>query len=390
MRNYVTIVAVAGMVWACASGVSAVDMALVSVGNPGNTGELSGAGAGGYGPDRVCGAVDYTYSIGKYEVTAGQYTEFLNAVAATDTYGLYNELMWSDLYGYGCKIERSGSSGNYTYSVASDWANRPVNYVNWGDAARFANWMHNGQPTGTQGLATTEDGSYFLNGAMAAAELILVTREPDATWLIPSEDEWYKAAYHKNDGATGNYFEYPTSNDSTPSHDLIDPDPGNNANVIAPEYAIGSPYYRTEVGEFENSVSPYGTFDQGGNVYEWTEAVLFDSKHLARGGSFNYDGCELEAPYRYHENVVYGYGSVGFRLAKLPSLAEKADFDGDGDVDGGDFMTFALCFNGSLRPPRPTCESFYTDFDGDSDVDGRDHMTFSTCFNGSLRPPKCN
>ena len=49
--------------------------------NPGNAGELSGAGAGGYGPNRVCGAVGYTYNIGKYEVTAGQYAAFLNAVA---------------------------------------------------------------------------------------------------------------------------------------------------------------------------------------------------------------------------------------------------------------------------------------------------------------------
>ena len=65
----------------------------VTVGNPGNDGELSGSGADGYGADRICGAVDYVYNIGKFEVTAGQYTEFLNAVAATDTYGLYNPNM---------------------------------------------------------------------------------------------------------------------------------------------------------------------------------------------------------------------------------------------------------------------------------------------------------
>ena len=57
----------------------------VTVGNPGNAGEWSGESYGGYGPDRICGAVDYTYNIGKYEVTAGQYTEFLNAVAGVDT-----------------------------------------------------------------------------------------------------------------------------------------------------------------------------------------------------------------------------------------------------------------------------------------------------------------
>ena len=112
---------------ACAVTASAeVVIDTVTVGNPGNTGELSGSGAGGYGPDRICGAVDYTYKIGKYEVTAGQYTAFLNAAAVMDTYGLYNTGMWSS--SYGCKIERSGTSGSYTYSVATDWASRPANY----------------------------------------------------------------------------------------------------------------------------------------------------------------------------------------------------------------------------------------------------------------------
>lgn len=82
------------------------------------------------------GSVDYVYEISRFEITAAQYTEFLNAVAATQRYGVYDPNMW--VSEYGCKIERTGSSGSYTYAVAADWA----------DAARFANWMHNGQPTG--------------------------------------------------------------------------------------------------------------------------------------------------------------------------------------------------------------------------------------------------
>ena len=113
------------------------------------------------------GAVGYTYSIGKYEVTAGQYTEFLNAVAGADTYGLYNTDMWSNTATAARSSGLPGAARRATptqYSVAADCANRPVNYVSFWDACRFANWLHNGQPTGPQGPGTTEDGAYTLNG----------------------------------------------------------------------------------------------------------------------------------------------------------------------------------------------------------------------------------
>lgn len=65
-----------------------------------------------------------------------------------------------------------------------------------------------------------------------------------------------------------------------------------------------------------------------------------------------------------------------------------ADLDMDGDVDGMDFLQFSLCFNGSLRPPKPICAYRVADLDLDGDVDGLDFIKFSNCFNGSLRPPK--
>jgi len=135
----------------------------------------------------------YCYEIGKHEVTAGQYCEFLNAVAGTDTYDLYRTEM-GDTNSCGCNIKRTGSSGSYTYNVDPDWANRPVNFVSWGDAARFCNWLHNGKPTGPQDLSTTEDGAYLVDGAMTDEQLMAVPRKPDATYVIPTEDEWYKAA----------------------------------------------------------------------------------------------------------------------------------------------------------------------------------------------------
>lgn len=270
------------------------------------------------------GSVNCEYRIGKYEVTAGQYTEFLNAVAKTDTYGLYNRSMWSDTTG--CKIERAGSSGSYSYSVASDYANRPVNYVSWGDSARFANWLTNGQPTGEQGLDTTEDGSYYLNGAMSNEALMAVMRKVNARYVIPTEDEWYKAAYHKNDGVTSNYWDYPTSSNIKPSNSLGNPtDPGNNATYLEGCFTLGA-YLRTEVGEHENSDSPYGTFDQGGNVWEWNETIIngFDGSYRGmRGGSFEQDEYYLRASIRYDDYncPTIEESIIGFRIVEVPEPA---------------------------------------------------------------------
>ena len=312
-----------GMLLLIAGTAQAVDMVTVAVGNPGNANDTHGGGYGG---------VDTEYRIGKYEITAGQYLDFLNAVAADDTYGLYNPSMDSDPYG--CQITQNGTSGSYTYdfsggtvevpgSTAADWENRPVNYVSWGDAARFANWLHNGQPMGAQDLTTTEDGSYYLNGATDDPALLAVVREQDATWVIPTEDEWYKAAYY--DGGGSVYYNYPTSSDSVPNNDLVEPtDPGNNATFYDgswPDpagYTIGDPYYRTEAGAHENSDSPYGTYDQGGNVWEWCEAVRDSSYRGLRGGPFNGGDINLRAADRDHYNFpAYESYHVGFRVAEV-------------------------------------------------------------------------
>ena len=145
-------------------------------------------------------------------MTIGQYTEFLNKVAKTDTYGLYNTNLATNQNIGG--ITRTGSSGSYVYTANSGAANLPVTYVSWGDAARFANWMQNNQPTGAQGPLTTETGAYALNGAITDAALNLVTRSLTAAIVIPSEDEWYKAAYY--DATTGSYYNYPTSSNTCP------------------------------------------------------------------------------------------------------------------------------------------------------------------------------
>lgn len=302
-------------VCAAVANVNALTMETVPVENAGNTGEATGVSVGGVGPDRISGAVGYNFRMGKYEVTAGQYAEFLNAVAASDTYNLWNSEMG---FAFGCRITRSGTDGSYVYSVTSTYADGPVNYVSWGDAARFCNWLHNGRPTGAQGLSTTEDGSYYLNGAVSEADLSSVVREDDATWVIPTEDEWYKAAYHKNDGVTGNYFDYPTSSDTTPSNVLTNPDPGNNACFYDSGYTLTAKPYTTEAGAFANSASPYGTFDQGGNVREWTEEIPSGgNRRMLRGGAFHVDAADMAAAYRYNVTPTAEQYPAGFRVANV-------------------------------------------------------------------------
>ncbi len=116
MNGVVRFVAMILAVVACGSAARAIDVQTVPVGNPGNAGELPGAGVGGTGEDRICGAVNYAYRIGTVEVTAGQYVEFLNAVAVTDSYGLYHSAMDSDLFG--CQITQHGVSGGYWYDFS--------------------------------------------------------------------------------------------------------------------------------------------------------------------------------------------------------------------------------------------------------------------------------
>jgi len=319
MKQAVLVVCV---VLGLSSAAMAVNIITVPIGDPGNRKDSHGPGYG---------AVDYAYNIGKYEVTAGQYCEFLNAVAATDTYGLYNPQMDSDPMG--CQITQNGADGNYTYdfsggtfespgSTAADWSNRPVNYVSWGSAARFTNWLHNDQPTGPQTSETTEDGAYFLNGATSIEALQAVDRKPDWKWAITSEDEWYKAAYFNPE--TGNYYDWPTGNNGLPlGRDMTETtNSGNNANYYSIPFPLDSPYYATVVGEFELSSSPYGTFDQGGNVWEWSEVLYSERYRGLRGGGFYYYPNTMKAADRYKYGAPnLGDSGFGFRVAEVPEPA---------------------------------------------------------------------
>jgi formylglycine-generating enzyme required for sulfatase activity len=268
----------------------AVTIEWVTVGDPGNDCDVQ--------PQGCFGSVNYVYRIGKYEVTNAQYAEFLNAVARTgNPYSLYSTEMGSGKGG----ITRSGRSGSYTYSVIPGRGSMPVNYVDLFDALRFANWLHNGE-----GAGSTETGAYTLLGGTP----LQVTRTADATVFLTSEDEWYKAAYY--DSVSASYFDFPAGENTQTTCAT----PGPTANTANCWPAVQD---LTDVGSYSGSASPYGTFDQGGNVWEQNEAIISGAYRGLRGGSYTYDPPYLAASYRLDYHYPTGTSSyTGFRVAMIP------------------------------------------------------------------------
>jgi len=287
-------------------GQTSVSMA--TVGDPGNAADTTGYGA-----------VGYVYKMDKYDVTTAQYTQFLNAVAATDTYGLYTT---SDDYGYSMAnayptvgISRSGSSGSYTYSVIGN-GNVPVFDETWGDAARFSNWLQNGQPNGAEGNGTTETGAYTLNGALSQAALMAITRNAGALYFIPSEDEWYKSAYYKGGGTNAGYWTYATQSNTVPSN-VLSAIGTNNADYYN-NGRTDPTNYLTSVGAFASSPSAYGTYDQVGDVYQWNEANIGGSSRGLRGGDWDLNSSSLPSSSRGGGTPTFEIELIGFRVASVP------------------------------------------------------------------------
>jgi len=287
---------------------SLVNIETVIVGDESNAADTTGYGA-----------VTSVFAIGKYEVTISQYTTFLNsaAVVTSDSYivNLWNANMTSDLNIAGISRTGAGTLGSpYSYSVIGS-GNRPIAYVSWFDAARFANWMNNGATNG----ASTETGAYTLNGATSGVGF---TKNAAATWWIPSENEWYKAAYYKGGSTNAGYWVNPTQSDAAPGNTIGGA--ANQANYFAGDYAVtqSADYdpnqnYLTDVGAFSNSASAYGTFDQGGNVWEWNDAVVGSSRGR-RGGSWDLNGLRLQASLRGSGAPTDENDALGFRVASVP------------------------------------------------------------------------
>lgn len=255
-----------------------VNIDYVIVGDGGNAADV----ATGYG------AVASAYKIGTYEVTNAQYGEFLNAKGASNAGGIFNSLM----AGYG--LTQTGSSGSFSYSVTSGFENKPVVAVSWFDTARFTNWLGNGQGSGDM-----ETGAYTLGGAISGNAF---AKNPGATVYLPSENEWYKAAFYNS--TTSTYSLYPNGQNTITTAD---------ANYDTSVGAI------VDVGSYGGDPSSYGTFDQGGNVWEWNDWDTVPGIYRGlRGGAWNSNVGNLPASAGYYFAPVDEYSFVGFRVASVP------------------------------------------------------------------------
>lgn len=314
MRIFLVAISTLCMFAATAQAIVLFDWAVVDQ-DLGNAGDVQSQG--------TFGSVSYAYRISKHEVTNAQYAEFLNAVDPTGTniLELYHTDMSSDARGG--ILQNLGNANGLKYEIKPGRDNNPVVFVNFYDTLRFANWLHNGQGSGG-----TETGAYtLLGGTSVPTNGNSITRNTGANFFLTTEDEWYKAAYYDPD--TDSYFDYATSSNTLPTSEapLGGVNSVNYNDIAGIGYALtGSDVfdntfnYLTDVGAYTATISPFGTFDQNGNVWEWNETLKgitlnLESFRGQRGGGWSSPAHILEASFdniSFHTNEYYG---LGFRVA---------------------------------------------------------------------------
>jgi formylglycine-generating enzyme required for sulfatase activity len=254
-------------------------MDFVTIGNAGNIANIQEIGING----TALGAVSYTYNIGKYEVTNAQWNAFTAAAGAP-----------------------TGNPSN-AYDGSAYWtgAHQPTNMVSWYETLQFCNYLTSGDKS---------KGVYQFSGNNTnPCDFLGINRDAAISsygiaYVIPTEDEWYKAAYYKPDG--GGYSLYANGLNTIPAADS-----GWN-------YMGGS--YSTPWNVGTGTQEQNGTFDMMGNVVEWNETLMGGYRSV-RGGDYGYDyggpGYYLSSYARNGYLMDFEYETVGFRVASVPEPA---------------------------------------------------------------------
>lgn len=162
------------------------------------------------------GSVDYTYNISKYPLTNYEYTEFLNAIdpEGTNPEEAYNSKMYSSVFG-GIIFIYMNSNG-LKYITKPNMKDKPVNFISWFNCARYCNWLHNGKPIFTKTSDASDArnfGAYTVGTAVKGNTTI---KNDGSNYHIPTENEWYKAAYYKKGSTNNDYWKYATQSNEPP------------------------------------------------------------------------------------------------------------------------------------------------------------------------------
>ena len=272
------------------SGANQFDMTFVEIGSPDNADDTTGN-------PNPAGKVEYTYQMGKYEVSRDMITK-ANAVGGLG-------ITLADMSSYG---------GN--------GVDKPATGVSWNEAARFVNWLNTSQGFQAAYNFTTDgvNDNIALWSSTDAWQLggENLYRHKDAHYWLPSMDEWYKAAYYNPN--TGVYGDYPSLDGNEPS--AVSSGTADNTAVFNQDFAQG-PADITQAG----GLSPFGIMGLGGNVYEWEE-TSFDLNNSTGSSDRGFRGGDWFSVSSYLSSSS-GLGDfpaiedffIGFRVASLSSPA---------------------------------------------------------------------
>ncbi len=262
-------------------------MDFATIGNPGNAPDTTGS-------PRPAGSVGYTYQMGKFEVSERMIEAYNNAYGNTNSLAITKDSRGLD---------------------------KPATSVSWNEAARFVNWLNTS--TGNQAaykFATSgvNDNIALWQSGDAGYDATNPYRNSLAKYVLPSYNEWYKAAYY--DPNTSSYFDYPTGSNTAPT-------------AVASGTGSGTAVYNGQIGPADvnqaGGLSPYGVMGLGGNVWEWEESSfdLTNSSNSSvrgiRGGYWAVDSTNMSSSSRgsYFVYPSFENFDVGFRVASLASSA---------------------------------------------------------------------
>ncbi len=226
------------------------------------------------------------------------------------------------------QIDKATASGLANVIAGAHTGAEPAANITWYEAAAFVNWLNTSTghqaayqiDAGVTALTLWSSGDAWDNDPGAGVDLNLY-RHKDSYYFLPSEDEWYKAAYHQNDGVTANYWDYATGSNSAPTQELTGgTTPGS---AVYDSVEAGTPVDPAEVN-LAGGLSPYGTMGQNGNVYDWAESAFDGSNNSSsegraiRGGRWDFSEGVLRSSGRVVLGPSLSSPSVGFRVASVP------------------------------------------------------------------------